>query len=410
MRNSRSTRWSALVLGLALVCAGCGTQASVPPQTTQPTDSAAAPTAAAAPTTVAPTAAAPAAAPTTSATAPAAPTTTPAASSPQPGGVLTRTLTLQDPPLNGEDVRSVQQRLLDLGYGLVGDTDGLYGPQTEAAVRVFQLLNGLEVDGVLGPETWARLNDPGATPAEAVVPVVNASLCGGGLLLGAVYGDVWLDNEQAGGLLSGSRSYRLFSSAGQQGVLTGAAPKTEEEPPIQGQYNVELSPEPEGDDLIAIGGSWNPVPRTPAPLPAGTDLAPYRTAVTEALKTQGVDQPGFEEAGVFEVVQVDLDGDGAQEAIVTAERLGAPGAHYSLVLLRYGTTAPKTSLLAADIRPEAPSDFDKASHRLFGVFDLNGDGRLEVITKSSYFESAADVVHSLENDAVTERMRVFCGV
>ncbi len=399
MRNSRSIRWPSLALGLALLCAGCGSQASVPPQTPPPTDSAAAPTAAA--STTAATSAAPA-------TAPAAPAATPTAA--PPSDALTRTLTLQDPPLAGEDVRAVQQRLLDLGYRLVGDTDGLYGPQTEAAVQIFQALNGLEVDGVLGPQTWARLNEPGATPAEAVVPVVNGSLCGGGFLLGAVYGDVWLDNGQAGGLLSGSRSYRLYSGAGQQGVLTGAAPKREEEPPVQGQYIVELSPEPEGDGLIAIGGDWNPLPRTPAPLPAGADLAPYRAAVTEALKAEGIGQPGLEDAGVFEVVQVDLDGDGAQEAIVTAERLGAPGAHYSLVLLRYGAGTPKTSLLAADINPEAPSDFDKASHRLFGVFDLNGDGRLEVITKSSFFESAADVVHSLENDTVTERMRVFCGV
>ncbi|GAB4197624.1 MAG: hypothetical protein OHK0022_16050 [Roseiflexaceae bacterium] len=318
---------------------------------------------------------------------------------------------LQDPPLSGEDVRAAQQLLLDLGYRGVGDTDGIYGPQTETAVRAFQLLNRLEADGVVGPQTWARLNDPGATPAKVAVPVVEGSLCGGGFLLGATYGDVWLDNRQAGGLLSGSQRYRLYGPSGQQGTLTGTAPRQDEEPPVQGQYLVELTPAPSGDDLLAIAGDWNPLPRTPTALSGDAALAPYRAAVAEALKAEGIDQPGFEQAGVFQVWQIDLDGDGSQEAIVNVERLGAPGPHYSLVLLSYSANGtPNNSLLAADISAEAPEEFNKASHGLFGVFDLNGDGRLEVITKSSYFESAATVVHGLDNGAVVERMRVFCGV
>ncbi len=35
--------------------------------------------------------------------------------------------------------------------------DGIYGPGTETSVRNFQTVNGLTVDGVVGPETWGAL-------------------------------------------------------------------------------------------------------------------------------------------------------------------------------------------------------------------------------------------------------------
>ena len=35
--------------------------------------------------------------------------------------------------------------------------DGVFGPKTEQAVRVFQQSKGLKVDGIVGPRTWAAL-------------------------------------------------------------------------------------------------------------------------------------------------------------------------------------------------------------------------------------------------------------
>jgi len=40
------------------------------------------------------------------------------------------------------------------------DTDGIFGPTTEAAVRQFQLNHGLVPDGIAGPRTWAVLETP----------------------------------------------------------------------------------------------------------------------------------------------------------------------------------------------------------------------------------------------------------
>ena len=56
----------------------------------------------------------------------------------------------------GFDVLYLQQLLRAKGYTKIYD-DGVFGPNTDAAVRNFQLVQGLTVDGVVGPNTWKKL-------------------------------------------------------------------------------------------------------------------------------------------------------------------------------------------------------------------------------------------------------------
>jgi murein L,D-transpeptidase YcbB/YkuD len=64
---------------------------------------------------------------------------------------------LTRPYLRGEEVRWIQRRLLELGFGPL-DVDGVFGPDTDDAVRRFQGARGLKVDGIVGPRTRRALD------------------------------------------------------------------------------------------------------------------------------------------------------------------------------------------------------------------------------------------------------------
>src|SRR5918999_440007 len=70
----------------------------------------------------------------------------------------------------GELVTHVQQAL-----GI--SADGIFGPQTDTAVRQYQARNGLLVDGIVGPATWGSLFESGpAVGASNVSPQVEERL------------------------------------------------------------------------------------------------------------------------------------------------------------------------------------------------------------------------------------------
>lgn len=68
----------------------------------------------------------------------------------------TRLLQYRIPPVRGEDVIAVQNKLRSLGYA-TGPADGIYGPRTEEAIRKFQIAQNLRPDGMVGPLTWRSL-------------------------------------------------------------------------------------------------------------------------------------------------------------------------------------------------------------------------------------------------------------
>ena len=72
----------------------------------------------------------------------------------------------------GSDVTELQKLLKDNGYNLTAD--GIFGSQTQAAVKDYQQKNGLSVDGIVGTNTWGALTKAQtteqATTQEATAP------------------------------------------------------------------------------------------------------------------------------------------------------------------------------------------------------------------------------------------------
>lgn len=69
--------------------------------------------------------------------------------------------------MSGPDVKKLQEILAyNLGLLSPADITGHFGPKTERAVKEFQSDYGLKVDGIVGPKTWAALDDAVYTVEE----------------------------------------------------------------------------------------------------------------------------------------------------------------------------------------------------------------------------------------------------
>ena len=66
------------------------------------------------------------------------------------------TLMLTNPFTTGQPVKDLQTALNRHGAKLT--VDGIFGPLTEAAVKIFQKVRGLVPDGIVGPVTWSKLS------------------------------------------------------------------------------------------------------------------------------------------------------------------------------------------------------------------------------------------------------------
>ena len=56
----------------------------------------------------------------------------------------------------GEDVEYLQRRLNGIGFGSLA-VDGIFGVATESAVKKFQKYYGLTANGIVGSQTWNKL-------------------------------------------------------------------------------------------------------------------------------------------------------------------------------------------------------------------------------------------------------------
>jgi peptidoglycan hydrolase-like protein with peptidoglycan-binding domain len=95
--------------------------------------------------------------------------------------------------MRGDIVGQVQDLLIKLGYVNVSKDnkrDNIFGPKTEKMVKDFQKNNGLNDDGVVGKDTWPKLNDPAA---------VKNSASSSSSALGSAKADVPKDGETTAG-------------------------------------------------------------------------------------------------------------------------------------------------------------------------------------------------------------------
>ena len=68
---------------------------------------------------------------------------------------FTRVIELKSPTrMNGQDVLTLQNRLLSLCFDKIGEADGYYGPLAESVIKSIQTFSGFKPDGKVNKMLW----------------------------------------------------------------------------------------------------------------------------------------------------------------------------------------------------------------------------------------------------------------
>lgn len=265
--------------------------------------------------------------------------------------------------------------------------------------------------------TLAHAAPSGPQPVLVVLPgEAHAAL------LGVWAGGRWLEGGEAAGRVRGGEGYRVQALGGGVTDARGARARSFGVPCPDASH-VALSPPPRLTTFaVATTATSRARPRPVTVLP--TTGAVYRAAVRDELVSRGLRAPAV---NLTRVVRADLDGNGTDEVIVEARRFaegsglypppsGQPG-DYSLLLLRHvAGNRVQTTVLGAYVAlrardPNSP-DFGPLAHvyALAGVADLNGDGRMEVLTFGAYYEGYALTASEWTPQAgLRTRLETGCG-
>jgi hypothetical protein len=233
-------------------------------------------------------------------------------------------------------------------------------------------------------------------------------------LLGSAPDGAWRDADATAPLLRGGETYQLYGPTGALSSATGEAPLPAEAGPCEGTYWITFPDVAPEQPSVALDAAAEALPREAQAQDTTQEV--YRQAAAEVLRQQGISEP---EVNIVQLFRVDLEGDGTEEVLLSATRYAEPefpsvnSGDYSLVLLRQVAGEQgdqvETTLIEAQSYPRAEQFVGPDTFRIAGILDLNGDGVLEVVIESRYYEGGGVVVYQLENGQLRPTLSCGCG-
>ena len=248
-----------------------------------------------------------------------------------------------------------------------------------------------------------------ATADSSIHPIVHGD---SGILLGAAIEDRWLTAEETSPRLRRGERYRHYSLLHQHGASEGSAPTSAGDPCPETMLVETVTPE--GFNTVSVAGAWNALVRIPKRL--DTDRRVYRDAAAAWLRKQGLETPAAE---LEQIIRIDLEGDGVDEVLMAANRRIAPpdgniadasAGDYSFVLLRRLKEGKVETLSLADVIHVSPQPEDmNIWYRIAAILDLNGDGVMEIVVETGYYEGKGVAVFAIEAGKLKLIFEAGCG-
>lgn len=241
-----------------------------------------------------------------------------------------------------------------------------------------------------------------------ITPILEMKLGG---LLGGVQNGKFIDAKTTAAKITKTAKYNLF---GVNGAKNNTLTATIEAPdvPCENFYSVETTSKNALGIAVGTGANWKLFPRNPAAIALNSRI--YKKVVANILRSKGLPRSIVK---ITQAFRVDLEGDGTEEILIAATSYKngvAPRAEkgdYSFLLMRkiVGGKAQDIVLdgdfITKKIEFGAPSQYEFSA-----IADLNGDGKLEVVIFSQYYEGSSAAVYEMVNGKLKSVLETGCGV
>ena len=256
---------------------------------------------------------------------------------------------------------------------------------------------------------------PGIALTAELHPIVDAQ---SGYLFGASSDKGWIKADEASKSLTDGTKYHVYALTQALGEAKGGK-ATPEDAPCDKTLSVSLSPKP-NKAVVAIAANWNALPRKVQVLDPTQKV--YEDAVRDFLKTKEIAEPKVK---VDNIIRVDLNGDGEEEVLISATNyfsndnsvpMRSAAGSYSMVILRRVVNGKlETQLVEGEFHPNAYSSSDESSfdapnaYTVLAVLDLDGDGKMEIVVGSRYYEGEATTIYKCDPKKIEAVLDVGCG-
>lgn len=234
----------------------------------------------------------------------------------------------------------------------------------------------------------------------SLVPVLDSY----GMILGASRGGKWIAAEKTHALLKKGDKYRFYTLKGYDRTATGSKPELSEASGQAYYIRFPATKQDPAEDGIGLGGAWNPMPRLSRAESVGQKV--YLDAVAAVLNTKGL--VGVK-PNITKILRVDLFGKGQDAVLIEAaspnyklstgfENDPPEPNTYSCVILRMVVGGKLTTTVmggAFYTRTGGTGPVEK--YNIENILDLNGDGVMEIVVRSHYYEGGGSAVFEVKS-------------
>lgn len=234
-----------------------------------------------------------------------------------------------------------------------------------------------------------------------------------GYLIGAVESGKWIEATDATDSIKPGAKLPVFGVTGTVGNVTIVKLDTRNEP-CPDRPVVKLNPRKLKQGAVAFSADWNPLPRKPKLIDPNDKT--HADVVREFLRERGLKNPIV---SISQILRIDLDGDGRDEFVISATHYkngqhipheSSPNTYSFVMIERLVDGQSKTELVDGEFYPEAKADVAPNKFEVAALLDLTGDGKIDVVLRSAYYEGDEISVYETQPSGAKKVLSVGCGL